>query len=126
MENLISKELLSNIFGFKIRKINQSILDGNLYYYKEFYKCKSKINIYALAHKCKEWAIKQSNKENKITYIEITQIYTIFYKSKDKVSCYIHYFYEDKKSGAGKEFIADTESEAIFEACEWIRKELLK
>lgn len=53
---IVSKELLSEALGIDIRKINNSILDGNLYYYKTFVKCKSKINIYELANKCKVWA----------------------------------------------------------------------
>ena len=55
----ISKELLSKVLAVNIRKINNSILDGNLYYYKTFVKCKSKINIYELSHKCKAWAFKK-------------------------------------------------------------------
>lgn len=133
MENLISKELLKEVFPFdnlEGREWNYKVMDNILiitYNINKYFDGNTKqINIYELAHKCKEWAIKQSNRENRIIYVEITQIYTIFYKSRDKVSCCIHYFYEDKKSAAGKEFIANTEYESIFKACEWILKEVKK
>jgi hypothetical protein len=57
INGFMSKELLGEVLKADIRKINNSILDGNLYYYKTFVKCKSKINIYELANKCKEWAL---------------------------------------------------------------------
>lgn len=108
MEKLISKELLSEVLKVKIRKINSSILDGNLYYYKELVKCKSKINIYELAHKCKEWAENQgyillSKNKECLVYL-IDDVY-------DVIECLNQY--EDY-------FDADTEYEAIFKACDRI------
>lgn len=76
MGNLISKELLSEVLAVDIRKINNSILDGNLYYYKTFVKCKSKINIYELADKIIDWI------ESKGYWIkkEYKDIYQLIYK----------------------------------------------
>ena len=124
---MISKELLRAVVGVNILADDVFIKNNNIYYAycrSDNEWVNSVMNNYELSHKCKEWAIRQSNKENKIKYCEITQIYTIFYKSKNTVSCYVHFYYEDGKDGAGKEFIAETEPEAIFKACEWILKEI--
>jgi len=113
MENLITKELLSDIFGFEIRKINPSILDGNLYYYKKFVKCKSKINIYELAHKCKEWANSKG--------------FDVLSSCNTDEKCWVQlHQYNTKLIGSSKYFHSFTEYKAIFKACEHIRKELLK
>lgn len=100
---MISKELLNEVLKADIRKINNSILDGNLYYYKTFVKCKSKINIYELAHKCKEWAL---------------NLGYILYSTVHGYECYI-----DSRNfidNTPVRFLAETEPEAIFNACQWI------
>ena len=110
---MISKELLGEVLKADIRKINNSILDGNLYYYKTFVKCKSKINIYELAHKCKEWAVNLSpNKHALSSYPRWSDIRN--YK-KTNGSYYIC-----QHLVSGVQFEAESEPEAIFKACEWI------
>lgn len=41
----LTAELLSLVINKKIKKINNSTIDGNVYYWNEFSKCKSKLNI---------------------------------------------------------------------------------
>jgi len=87
------------------------------------------INIYELAHKCKEWAIKNKYQMySGITTVasEIRKNY-FFCAIKTKV-----YAYNKEYSNCLPMFlnnfqhiiIADTEPEAIFKACEYILKEL--
>ena len=61
---MISKELLSEVFNRKVRTF--TIIDNIAYYqYREIYYGgisgidDEEINIYELAHKCKEWAYNQ-------------------------------------------------------------------
>jgi len=61
---MISKELLSEVLGikysFKIEDYNESNLNNLEWWQNEIYKEQMHtINIYELAHKCKEWAFKQ-------------------------------------------------------------------
>jgi len=53
MKTLPSKELLSEVLGYKVKDIVLST-ENNLC----FFSCnvEHRINIYELAHKCKEWA----------------------------------------------------------------------
>lgn len=125
MENLISKELLREVLNKKVVEIcntydtliNDNFIDTE----RELaFKYKSNnasilndtINIYELAHKCKEWALNKGytlltkNKECLIYSVE--EVY-------DVVECLNQY---------EEYFEADTEYEAIFKACEWIKKEL--
>lgn len=116
MENIISKELLGEVLGFKIRKINPSIKDGNLYYYKEFVKCKSKINIYELGFKIKEWVF-----DNFYLSIIIFKINDDLYKVE----------IADIRDSLGewttkKSFKIDTKINGMIKYCEWIETELLK
>jgi len=52
-DEIISKELLSEVLYFRIRIINK--LEDNKLYYDDIFE----INIHELAHKCKEWAFKK-------------------------------------------------------------------
>lgn len=60
MKEMISKELLSEVLGVKI--IDTVIHSNGLVTFitEDDSNC---INIYELAHKCKEWAYNQSNRE---------------------------------------------------------------
>ena len=107
---MISKELLQIILGETFIAIN---VVGN--------KCKFKTetdmvcgiwrdtNIYELAHICKEWA-----------YTKDYGVSSTVFSNTDKVAVV---YAVDKKS-IYKYFDAPTEPEAIFKACEWIRKRL--
>ena len=61
-------------------------------------------NIYELAHKCKEWAHSRS-----------FMIQSYLYNTKARADLLSSCDVDEK-------FIADTEPEAIFKACEWILK----
>lgn len=106
---MISKELLGEVLKADIKKINNSILDGNLYYYKTFVKCKSKINIYELAHKCKEWALRKN-------YILASESNTYGGICNMSISSMdVDVFYNIQSITR-----ANTEVEAVIKACEWI------
>lgn len=108
---MISKELLSavlknelpwNSSGFNICRVEQ-----NKVVYGIEFSFRREINIYELSHKCKEWA--------KILGIEIDSHYGCARwgaSAERHISSY-SVFYEQV-------FIASTEPEAIFKACEWI------
>ena len=76
---MISKELLSVVMGVEIYKI--IILDNYIRYtlmedYEDIAQDLYEINIFELAHKCKEWAYKQgfligSNCRNGVTVTDI-------------------------------------------------------
>ena len=74
------------------------------------------INIYELAHKCKEWATFKNGK-NIITERDISGVYSyiIF-----MIGITIHNEYLDDTTRILANFKADTEPEAIFKACQWI------
>lgn len=122
---MISKELLSEVINIKIEDIiDLKIFGKDLKYYE---KCllksccdgrlsdnkdsiRKSINIYELAHKCKEWAYSQG-------YILFSKIRL----NSSLASCYFDtmgkHDYEDDYHN---DFRADTEPEAIFKACQWI------
>ena len=105
---MISKELLT-----AIREDNYTVVDIDYFYEIEDKKIGYSldneqwyyINIYELAHKCKEWTIKYSG--------WTLQSYT---NERGSGICRI-------KVGDGQEInklIASSEPEAIFRACQWI------
>ena len=102
---MISKELLSAVLGLHcgIKSIKNSEV---IYWFDCIGEIREhSINIYELAHKCKEWAIKYSG--------WTLQSYT---NERGSGVCRI-------KVGDGQEInklIASSEPEAIFKACEWI------
>ena len=108
--SIISKELLSEVLGVYVRDgwyfdcelliyTNDKILGLDENYH-------SQINIYELAHKCKEWAISKGWVLHEVRNLKE----------------YIIYFSGDFREPSN-DFRADTEHEAIFQACEWILKE---
>lgn len=109
---MISKELLSEIlkeykFPFSYEYNTYNDYTKKIYFYVnselkiDFFS----INIYELAHKCKEWAIGEHDCEL-LSCIG----------SKDRAICDI---YSDKYNCKFTHY-ADTEPEAIFAACQWI------
>lgn len=110
MKDLISKELLSAVLDLKNRKtesLDINILSSEVIYSsyskdeKDYIPSKS-INIHELAHKCKEWALKDYEIHSAII-------------DNNKASCEIF-----STRLQEKEFQAETEPEAIFKACQWI------
>ena len=102
---MISKELLSEVLDREITVIaNQGGTSIFNYRTSESPNHINSINIYELAHKCKEWAFK-NDYEIETTYSGDVRI------SKNSTSMIVN-------SQLGLEDM--TEPEAIFKACEWI------
>ena len=99
MKEVINKELLSEILEIKVDNIIK--IEENFIYFCIGLPLSQKINIYELAHKCKELCLRKNK------YLSSTPY------SKDLYVCTI----------LGDEmFEAKTEPEAIFQACDWILK----
>ena len=122
---MISKELLSSVLGLTVVKGLE--LEGIVLWYNGIvninnqppYAKELNINIYELAHKCKEWAVNLSpNKHALSSYPRWGDIRN--YK-KTNGSYYIC-----QHLVSGVQFEAETEPEAIFKACEWILKQVEK
>ena len=102
---LPSKELLSEVLDIKVVEVykigsNPNFKDNTLLYRVEGCGDLFTINIHELAHKCKEWANIKKGMYLSSGYDEV-----------------------DKKWEAMMmqiTFVADTEPEAIFKACQWI------
>lgn len=104
---MISKELLSEVLGYKISKAyiedTQSVKYLNVFLDGDDTGIYDSINIHELAHKCKEWAYKQG-----------------FLLNSDSLGYCLHGCYEEDIIKVDQEWKSDTEPEAIFKACEWI------
>lgn len=111
MNYIISKELLGEVLGENIEDIH--IVDNQLLYSIPNYKTEedgeevyinlgARINIYELAHKCKEWVL-QYDKELLST------------QRKDRAVCDMYGIVSPNFS-----FYGENECEAIFKACQWI------
>ena len=108
----ISKELLSEVLNLNITYIERC--NNSIIYKISVYDREEEINIYELAHKCKEWAY--------------TQGYILFSKirlNSSLASCYFDTMGKhDYEDGYHNDFRAESEPEAIFKACDYILKEL--
>jgi hypothetical protein len=101
---LPSKELLSEVLGrdvYKVKDIENNTLIYGCLVHDGWY---DEINIYELAHKCKEWALSVYNNIDFMVYGR-SQCDLIIFTQPDDIKY---------------NFNADTEIEAIFKACEWI------
>lgn len=117
---MISKELLSEALGKEMLKHDSNFIKcvecamgyGNLlhinYVNGNGIICLYTINIYELAHKCKEWCRLKSNH------------FLYSYVVKDGGMCHIY----DPFSERVLTLQAETEPEAIFKAGEWILNEI--
>jgi hypothetical protein len=114
---MVSKKILDAVLGLNIRQFE---IVGNDIIYQVFEMSKDeKINIYELAHKCKEWAVMlQPNKQALSSYPR-------WGNHKDYPETNGHY-YICQHLVTGVQFEAETEPEAIFKACEWILDNCLK
>ena len=118
---MINKELLSKVLDNEVPyqvKVHKIIIKNNSlnYFYNSkdsgggLFEANEYINIYELAHKCKEWAYSQG-------YILFSKIRL----NSSLASCYFDTMGKhDYEDGYHNDFRAETESEAIFKACEWI------
>lgn len=115
----ISKELLSEVYNTDANVVKVVFNEtSKLVVYRDN-QIKDKlfpVNIYELAHKCKEWAFKQ--KHGYIILSGFTNLTDNIYEATIE---------NPNTTGIYREiFCADTEVEAIFKACEWILKEIKK
>lgn len=107
----ISKELLTIVLEKEIREFVieknelRYILENDTNSIPELYY----INIYELAHKCKEWANKQGYKK----------VYSGIYESTDQGSLYICII-SSIEANHTLDFWESTEQEAIFKASQYI------
>jgi len=119
---MISKELLSKVLGFECSSYKELGGDDNIIYPLVHYgwvkgieqisnakQYPKGINIYELAHKCKEWALGKDF----VLYSGST------HRTK-KYRCDIY----TKDGDVDEDFVSDTEPKAIFKACEWIRTQI--
>jgi len=115
MKESISKELLSEVLGHKdtVDSVKYSTSYANMelgiLYKKEYesYNLVDCINIYELAHKCKEWAWHQGFSIRSSVFTEGSSI-------KGKVDLLENY------TRSFEPVYGDTEPEAIFKACQWV------
>lgn len=107
---MISKELLGEVLERDVDKVKGIEANTLIYGCVHSDGWYDEINIYELAHKCKEWAIKIDYKiESHIHLINKRIIGVASFNMQDNTT---------------KFFQADTEHEAIFKACEYILKEI--
>ena len=127
---MISKELLSEVLNLNMWKtdsLNISIDENKVYCNGIFlgdlgYQQSSDVvNIYELAHKCKEWAHKSeyyinSGQMDKNSLENALKWFATIFNPHKRIG--------EKQTLYGKEmlrtFYLDTEPEAIFKACQWI------
>ena len=129
---MISKELLSEVLGEdfdKVAKINNAEffihlrgteLVGFVDQSRLQVACPRRedymsINIYELAHKCKEWAFNKKNCNLNSGKHEVGEGLRIGYECEVTERYTQHYITSS---------ICETEPEAIFKACEWILNEI--
>ena len=100
---MISEELLKRVMNLK--RIDDIYVEDNLLYFCELNRG---INVYELAHKCKEWAWNNGYMLNTVILRADMQTW----------------YCEDDYRTTRSTWKAKTEVEAIFKACEWILKEM--
>ena len=107
---MISKELLSEVLGRdvdKVKGIEANTLIYGCAHYDGWY---DEINIYELAHKCKELALSKNYEIESSLFID---------GSKKRIG----YSQVLREESPMLQKTADTEPEAIFKACEWIMEQ---
>ncbi len=109
---MISKKLLSKVLDLDIYKCQFANPRVTAYFESAEQKKPMFINIYELANKCKLWAFNQ-----KFPYCITSRIID---DGKGMWEAETGYGFGVPSS---VDFIADSEPEAIFKACEWILKE---
>lgn len=115
---MISKELLSEVLGYEVLRydgIHHDYIEDGVEY--TLYP----LNIYELAHKCKEWALKQGDRG----YIIHSNISHTF--GRARVEWYEKNHYDQHNQYRELTFYSEwfeaennNEPEAIKKACEWI------
>ena len=107
---MISKKLLSKIVGYEVTRIDSKIDEYNMLHYETKVLCR--LNIYELAHKCKEWAFKNN-------------FYLYTWQRENNSTCSVKHIISTppfvEEIGL---YNMSTEPESIFKACEWILNEI--
>lgn len=122
---MISKELLSEVLGVSKYLLLSFHFHGKHLHYliqgntisdteNTIQNNHKTINIYELAHKCKEWAMQTPYIVDQLT-INIDRT-CLPNKFKTRYWCVWLLRY----SKVSEEFYADTEPEAVFKACQWL------
>ena len=106
---MISKELLSEVLELKINLVEIDEARNKVFYYcNQFGRMTGEISTFELAHKCKEWAFDKG-------------FVLKSYKKQGAFSGTYHYAIDINDKIC--EWLANTEYEAIFKACEWIMEQ---
>ena len=114
-EIMISKELLSAVLETEVKTFK---IENELIIYNDHYV----INIYKLAHLCKEWSSKQkyyinSGKFDNSSGINSGKCFAAIHNPTKRLNSVYG------SGGVKNDIVAVTENEAIFKACEWILKD---
>ncbi len=112
---MITKKLLAEVLDETIiynGELADSLISNNILTYYSNGMVEHKINVYELAHLCKEWAFEEG-------YSLYIKIRPDILNLKDVTHFYVVQlgFGSDKYA---RQFYGDSEVEAVFEACEWI------
>ena len=120
---IISKELLSEVFGQEVKFIRYIANNTYEVHFEKPIRLKYQIiNIYELAHKCKEWALSQgfslSSSKPIVANDEGNQVFNYWW------CAYLHEINKESFEGPAmatfNNFNSEIEPEAIFKACQWI------
>ena len=131
---MISKELLEAVLGdeYKPRLIDIIKMEDNCLC--TYYDCGNfneageptglgyEINIYELAHKCKEWALKQNFRVEDMNSYGLERGKARLHHTQQMGFCV--FGYQRQHTYTSDWFECESIPEAIFAACEWILKEL--
>lgn len=116
---MISKKLLSEVFNEKVLSYN---VINKTEIIVQFFEHDEVINIYELAHKCKEWAFK-----NGFCISEIDYLFSLSKPNEPDFRANVWCILDNHKALLNQTpekpcayFDEPTQNEAIFKACEWI------
>ena len=113
----ISKELLSKVL--ELKRIDEIYIEDNILHFCELNKG---INIYELAHKCKEWAMDKGYQ-----IISGLADNPAHRSSEEKAYAKINHYSGDSIDNLKYKYkiiIANTEVEAVIKASEYVLKEI--
>lgn len=115
---MINKELLSKVLDNEVPyqvKVHKIIIKNNSlnYFYNSkdsvggLFEANEYINIYELAHKCKEWAFNKDKYKWLFSYKAFTKCHCDIVDNHNRKYIFVS-------------FAGNNEPEAIFKACQWI------
>lgn len=112
---MISKELLNKVLNIEIVSYQMKQKNILAYEYNKVSKnqwsgktfCNRSMNIYELAHKCKEWAFNKDKYKWLFSYKAFTKCHCDIVDNHNRKYIFVS-------------FAGNNEPEAIFKACQWI------